>query len=440
MDKQYLKDSETTINEHLENHSDESIELNDNILRESLLSKLKDMTSMNCKSFCEKWGVSEKTYRRWKRNFVLYYNIDPRCLYDAAHLKPLKELLPYYDDEKYKLPVEQQLIVPVSAISSSNFFTKKRTIQIGGDGVIKQVWVKQNLSDEEFHENILNTIREICEEKLQPIPKIKAPTILNKDIMTFYPIPDLHFGMLIHGKETDHGINFDTERLKEWFEISMSYLIDNSPQSETAVIVDLGDFLHSSDDNNRTKSGHSLDVDSRHSKIVRIAFDSMRFVLEKALKKHKTVHFYSVPGNHSEYLSIYLKEFLYAWFRDNKRLIIETKYSMQQYHRFGKNILGFSHGHMLKPEKCSEVLLYDNQEILSELKYRYFHFGHFHQNKSFSSPMVKVEIHSNLPPRDFWTSSMGYRDNIGLSKSIVYHKDYGEISRNTFNLPENLKI
>ena len=84
-------------------------------------------------------------------------------------------------------------------------------------------------------------------------------------------------------------------------------------------------------------------------------------------------------------------------------------------------------------------MVYDNNSIWSETQYRYFHFGHFHSARMFSTPLCKVEIHNNMPPRDHYAESMGFRDNIGLSKAIVYHKNYGEISRYTYNLPMEIR-
>lgn len=412
----------------------ESIVIDDSEIRQAIIERTKDMMLLSVESFCNKYGIVDRTYRTWKRQLVTIYGIEPRLLYTENRVRKLKELSYYVSDDKLRLPIEKQIEMPSTVRTMGGYIARKKTIQIKGDGTVTQVWLKYEQEEQNLHEACKKAITEICKQ-VKPLPTIKAPKIIDSNLLTFYPMPDLHWGMLICKEEVSHNMNYDLKIAKEWIETSFHYLVERSPKSKVAIIVDLGDLFHSSSDANRTKSGNVLDVDQRHSKIVRIAFESMRRIIEEALTKHKEVYFYSLPGNHSEYAPIYLKEFLSAWFKDNKRFIIPNTYRAQQYHIFGKNILGFSHGHELKPEKSAEVMVYDNEAIFSNTKYRYFHFGHFHSYRAFSNPLVNVEVHNNLPPNDRWADSMGYRGNIGLSKAIVYHKEYGEISRFNFNLP-----
>lgn len=410
----------------------ETIVIDDDSIRDSIIARIEDLSNLSCKEFCNKYGVTDRTYRNWKRHAVTIYNVDPRRLYSESRIK---ELSAYEDDEKVNLPIAEQVAIPSSVEKIGNYISERKTIQIKGDGTIERIWLKTKLENEKFFEATKQAILDICREKVKPAPIIKKPKITNEDLLTFYPLPDLHWGMLICQEEVNHRMNYDLKIAKDWFETSISYLVDRSPNSSIAVITDLGDFLHSSDDTNRTKHGNVLDVDQRHSKIVRIAFESMYRMIEEALKKHEFVYFYSVPGNHSEYIPIYLKEFLRAWFRNNKRVIIPDGNRAQQYHVFGKCIIGFTHGHELKPERCSEVIVSDNKSVFSQSNHCYMHFGHFHSYRAFNTPLVNIEIHNNLPPRDRWAESMGFRGNIGVSKAIVYHKEYGELNRITFNLP-----
>lgn len=414
------------------NYADKII-FDESNLRQILIEKIEDMIALDRQSYLDKYRISLRTYYYWKKNFVLYYNIDPRVLYGDVYIEEFK---PYMDDKKFKLPIEEQLIIPSSVVTNPEYYTKKKTVQIDRNGNITQVWLKQDLKEKDYVDHILKTIKDICNDKLKPIPIIQPPKISNKELLTFYPLPDLHFGLLIDENESVQNISYNLDKSKEWLEKSINYLVDHAPDSEAACITDLGDCLHSPDDGNRTPAhGNVLDVDQKHSKIVKIFFESMRLLIEKSLKKHKIVYFFSVSGNHNEYINIYLKEFISAWFKDNPRLIIEKSNRPQQYLRFGKNILGFAHGHQLKPEKCSEIMLYDNQDYLSQSKFRYFHFGHYHNDKSFRTPMVKVEIHRTMIPLDHYAGSYGFRGEYGQSKAIVYHKDFGEISRINFSLP-----
>lgn len=259
-------------------------------------------------------------------------------------------------------------------------------------------------------------------------------SISNSDLMTMYPYTDLHVGLLAL-KEVS-GYDFDLKIAEQWALASMEHLVQVSPNSETCLIAEMGDFLHAENDDNRTKSGHSLDVDTRHSKIIEVAFNLMISLIEKALTKHKYVKFLSISGNHSENSSHYLKAVVKAYFRNEPRVQVIEDSRLHQYYKFGKVLLGYHHGHSTKSStKLVECMLEDNLPIISETKYRYWHIGHLHSNNKFlakEDAFCSIEIHKNLPPRDAWAAGAGFRGNIGQVKSITYHKDYGEIGRNNW--------
>lgn len=267
-------------------------------------------------------------------------------------------------------------------------------------------------------------------------------SISNSDLMTMYPYTDLHVGLLAL-KEVS-GYDFDLKIAEQWVLASMEHLVQVSPNSETCLIAEMGDFLHAENDDNRTKSGHSLDVDTRHSKIIEVAFNLMISLIEKALTKHKYVKFLSISGNHSENSSHYLKAVVKAYFRNEPRVQVVEDSRLHQYYQFGKVLLGYHHGHATKSStKLVECMLEDNLPIISDTKYRYWHIGHLHSNNKFlakEDAFCSIEIHKNLPPRDAWAAGAGFRGNIGQVKSITYHKDFGEIGRNNWvvdMLPNN---
>lgn len=258
--------------------------------------------------------------------------------------------------------------------------------------------------------------------------------ISNSDLMTMYPYTDLHVGLLAL-KEVS-GYDFDLKIAEQWVLASMEHLVQVSPNSETCLIAEMGDFLHAENDDNRTKSGHSLDVDTRHSKIIEVAFNLMISLIEKALTKHKYVKFLSISGNHSENSSHYLKAVIKAYFRNEPRVQVIEDSRLHQYYQFGKVLLGYHHGHATRGStKLVECMLEDNLPIISDTKYRYWHIGHLHSNNKFlakEDAFCSIEIHKNLPPRDAWAAGAGFRGNIGQVKSITYHKDFGEIGRNNW--------
>ena len=298
----------------------------------------------------------------------------------------------------------------------------------------------REILDEEQKERIIeNSILSLMDNfKMEYKPKQLNINLeqLNSNTMNLYPYTDLHIGMLALDEVS--GFDYDLQICKKWILDSFGYLLQVSPNTETCLIAEMGDLLHANDDSKETVSGHQLDVDSRHSKIIETAFEITIEMIEKALMKHKYVKFISISGNHSENSSHYLKAVLKAYFRNEPRVEIISGSRLVQYYNFGKCLLGFHHGHTIRSTtKLTECMISDNIDIFSNTKYRYWHIGHLHSNStqvSKEDALCSIEIHKNLAPRDAWADGAGFRGNVGEVKAITYHKDYGEIGRNLFKV------
>lgn len=296
------------------------------------------------------------------------------------------------------------------------------------------VWVKSDVEKTQQLADLKQGITEFYEGFASGYEPIEPPKVVEEDLLMYYPLPDPHWGLLTHGEELQHGYDFNLDIQERWVLGAMKHLVDSAVPTKTCVISDLGDLLHAMDDRKQTKSGHHLDVSARTHKVVKVMFSAYTKMIEMALGKHDIVEIYSVAGNHSDMAGLYLKAHLAAWYRNEPRVIVIESEKAQQYKQFGKCLLGFTHGHELKPAQAGEVLVADNMDIISETEHRYFHFGHFHHDqKDKSYSLCDVEIHCNNIPRDRWADGL-FRGNMGEAKSILYHREQGEKSRTRFNI------
>jgi hypothetical protein len=128
-------------------------------------------------------------------------------------------------------------------------------------------------------------------------------------------------------------------------------------------------------------------------------------------------------------LSLTLSEF----YSNNPRVIVETAPTTYHYHRFGKVLLGVTHGHEIKPEKLQGVMAADRAEDWGGTVFRHWLTGHVHhdQKKEFSG--CTFESFRTLAAKDAYATSKGYRSDRDM-KCIVYHKEYGEVYRYTSNI------
>lgn len=322
---------------------------------------------------------------------------------------------------------------PINEITQPEQIIKGKSTLYDEEGNIKLEWIKTATKET----NVLDYFKEALELMLEnPLlcnrPTITTPISYDTDTMSMYTIGDAHVGMLAWHKET--GADNDLETVQNDLLSAMNLLVEQAHPSEESFIVDVGDWFHSDNQDNKTsKSNNSLDVDGRYPKVLNIGLQLTIKLIEMALTKHKTVRWRSAIGNHNEHSAIMMTAFIAATYKDEPRVIVHDTPNMFMYHAFGKNLIGITHGHTAKAEKLGEIMSVDCEEIWSESKYRYWYTGHIHHQSTKEFPSCVVETFRTLAGKDAWHSASGYRSGQDM-RSITLHKEYGEISRNTVSL------
>lgn len=252
--------------------------------------------------------------------------------------------------------------------------------------------------------------------------------------MSVYTIGDAHVGLLAHHDESgqDHDLKISEARHTS----AMQMLVSQSNPTEHAFIVDVGDFFHSDNADNRTAaSGHSLDVDGRYAKVLEVGLSLTTKLIDLALAKHQTVHWRSAIGNHNDHSAIMMNKFIKAYYRNDPRVVVHDSPAAIYYHQFGQVLFGITHGHKVKADRLGEIMAVDCESIWSSTKHRYFYTGHVHHQSVKEYPSCVVETFRTLASKDAWHSASGYRSKQDM-KCITLHALHGEISRNTVSLSQ----
>ena len=308
-------------------------------------------------------------------------------------------------------------------------------------GAPKIQWVKSEVDKERQHEMFLEVVEELT-KGLPRVEPIRAPHTVSNDLMACYPVGDHHMGMLSWDKET--GDDYDLKIAEQLLTGASSHLIDISPDCDESTIVFLGDFMHYDSFEPVTPSSRNqLDADSRFPKMVRATIRSMKFMIEKALTKHKIVNVIVEIGNHDLSSSIFLMECLSNIYENEPRINIDTSPMHYHYFNFGECLVGVHHGHGTKMQNLPLIMATDKAELWGRTKHRYWWTGHIHTSKTQAAISSQdfsgcsVESFRILAPEDAWAHQKGYRSHRSM-KSIILHKGYGEVARHTVN-PDMLK-
>jgi hypothetical protein len=325
------------------------------------------------------------------------------------------------------LPLDSGNVVDSSTV------LKGTSTLYGSDGSIKQQWVKSDVPKEQFLEAFEDAISDLA-SGIPTQPEVPAPVeVLDSDLATLYVSNDVHFGALMWDKES--GKDWDTNLASQTIKAAYDYLFSCSPKSKVGIVTDLGDLCEVDDFKNMTpKSGNILSVDSRYPKILRAAYEALIYAVNKALEKHEHVYFYNIAGNHDVSTGTAIREVIRVAFKSNPRVTVDDSPMNIKYHTHGTTLLGFAHGDGLKLKDAGEAMAFDQQHVFSQTKHRFFHMGHTHKDAVVDTRLCRAESHRNLAPLNHWAFDHGYRSGAGTMKSITYHTQLGEVSRQIFNV------
>lgn len=319
----------------------------------------------------------------------------------------------------------------IKKLVPDGYLVKGTSTMIDAEGNEKIRWVKTSVDNERL-EILLEQAREAFCSEIPKCEEVKhSGKDTNPDLMTLYPIFDIHIGMMAHRHES--GENYDTATAEKLMGSYFDHAISVSPASEKAVILVGGDYLHSDGLEAVTPaSGHCLDQDSRYAKLVYIAIRSIRGAVEKMLKKHKSVDIQIIEGNHDQSGMVWLRAAMAAFYENESRVFVDVSPAIMHKTRFGSTLLGYTHGHtMKKAEGRLAAMATDYRKDFGECEFVYCHSGHFHHATVTECTLGIDEVHPALASKDAYAARGGWR-SYRQAAAIVYHKEFGEVGRHIY--------
>lgn len=316
----------------------------------------------------------------------------------------------------------------VSSNVPSGFMVKGTSTMIRANGEEVIRWVKTDQDKEKLAEMMEHAIEAFCDEvpRVEPTPSNVGMVFENQ--LALYPVFDLHIGAMAHKHEC--GENYSTDIAEKVLTQFFDYAIEVSPKAKKAVLLIGGDFLHSDGlDAVTPASGHVLDQDSRYAKLVHVAIRSVRRAVVKMMEKHHDIEIQIIEGNHDQAGMIWLRAAMAAFFENEPRVTVDTSPMIMHKTKWGKVLLGYTHGHtMKKAETRLAALATDFREEFGESKYVYTHSGHWHHQTVTESTLGVDEIHGQLGGKDAYAARGGWR-SYRQAAVIIYDKNFGEIGR-----------
>lgn len=304
------------------------------------------------------------------------------------------------------------------------FGVKRVASYTNKDGEVTGQWVTSVAGAEEQAAAFEAAI-EAFQERIPRARPLKGPTHTLDHICNVYTLTDCHVGMLAWHREA--GADWDLKIAEETLVGCFEMLVKQSPKAHTAVVAQLGDFLHYDSLQAVTPtSGHLLDPDGRFEKVVKIAIRILRRVVDLALQHHEQVHLLNGEGNHDLASSVWLRQMCAALYENEPRVTVETSplpyYAME----WGETALFWHHGHLKKIDQLPLLFAAQFSEIWGRTKKRYGHKGHLHSEEVKEFSGLKMRRHATLAARDAYAARGGWHSEREI-KSFSYHKEHGEV-------------
>jgi len=298
------------------------------------------------------------------------------------------------------------------------------------EGKVSRQWVIANRDKEDQFNAMMEAWNDVC-VSLPKVELTEPPKQSMDDLLCDYTIGDNHTGMFAIAKEA--GEDWNLEKSLDILNKGMNYLVSTAPAAKTAFILDVGDFFHSDNQNNKTNhSGNALDVDGRYSQILSAGIECICNLISLALQKHEKVIYRSVIGNHNEHSAIMINLAIKMRFHNEPRLEVLDTPNIFNYYRFGVNLLADTHGHTVKAKKLPMIMAVDVPKMWAKTTNRVWRTGHVHHQIEKEYEGCSVITYRTLAPKDSWHGASGYRSNRDMRRT-TYHRNNGTVGTEIVN-------
>ena len=321
-------------------------------------------------------------------------------------------------------------------VNASKYLIEGESILYDSEGNVKLKWIKTKADEvalqDAFEKAVNNLMDKIKKNTLHLDINVSEPADTIDNELTIYPIGDLHIGMFSWAAET--GEDYDLDIAYNTIKNAYKKLINSAPNTETALLINLGDFFHIDNyDGQTARNGNRLDFDTRWPKVLETGLKIMVELIYMLLSKHKKIIIRNAIGNHDQHSTIFLNAYLKAWFNNDPRIHVEDAPTAFWYYKWGKNLIGVTHGDTVKLTDLPEIMAHDAAQYWSNTEHRYWYIGHVHHMQKKEFRTCVVESFGTLVAKDAWHYASGYRSKRQIKYKVLHNK-HGEVLEGTVTI------
>lgn len=211
-------------------------------------------------------------------------------------------------------------------------------------------------------------------------PKFQVRDTVGGDHLLIIDLSDVHFMKLCVEAET--GYEYDREHAVHRVLSGVEALLQSAKGFGVGrILFVLGnDILHVDSPRNTTTSGTPQDTEGSIYQGWRDAFLALKYAIEECAKVAE-VDLIFCPSNHDWVVGWTLAQSLAAYYSGHPH-VTASDYAMSErhrkYYRYGKNLVGLSHGDGAKEEQLYSLMVTEAAGHVGEARNRYWILHHVH--------------------------------------------------------------
>lgn len=243
---------------------------------------------------------------------------------------------------------------------------------------------------------------------------------------------DLHIGKLSWAPET--GETYDLKIAEAVVRDVFARLwndVGANPRFDEIILPLGNDYYHYDNLVGSTTALTPQDRDSRFHKMFRVGAVLASFMIQQAKHLGLRVIVPIVPGNHDQQTMFTLGEVLTAEFANDRQVTIDNGPKLRKYHKYGRNLIGFTHGKWEKPHQLAALMANEVPDLWAQTVCREYHTGHLHHEKRLDVAQsrefqgVRIRTLPALCAIDNFHATRDYVGSVKEMQAFVWRKEGG---------------
>jgi hypothetical protein len=148
----------------------------------------------------------------------------------------------------------------------------------------------------------------------------------------------------------------------------------------------------------------------------------LRWMIDRALRRHAEVSVGIIPGNHDEHLAHIARIALTMLYESEPRISIEQSADPYLWYRHGVCALSACHGH-LAPEGRLPLVALAREPGDEKPRYRRMYVGHKHHDRVIEFPGVTIQYVRALAPKDAYAHGAAFDAGCGQTVDLWHARD-----------------